>query len=120
MEATPAGFTKPLRQSCSPHPQVVKVALPGAATVVVVESSEDLASARAEHPGGVVLSARELRELERHRSRPDLIRAVLQVKRAFDAQIIPRAAALGEWCEQREAIPAEQLLGLEKENDSHE
>jgi hypothetical protein len=37
----------------------------------------------------------------------------------FDAQIIPRDSALGEWCESRVAIPAERL-GLDKENETYE
>jgi hypothetical protein len=88
-------------------------------TVVAVESSADLADARAANPDLVVFSARELRELERHRSQPDLVNAVLRAKRVFDAQIIPRDSALGEWCESRVAIPAERL-GLDKENETYE
>lgn len=99
---------------------VVELPLLDGARVVVVESTEDVADAAAVNPGVVVYTARELRELERHATSPNLLRAAHRIKRALDAQIIPRDSALGAWSRERTAIPAEVLLGHNMENENDE
>jgi hypothetical protein len=87
-------------------------------TVVVVRQREHLDDACAANPGAVVYLDVELCELLHHS--PNLIRAAHRAKKSLNVLIIPRASALGEWCESRVAIPAEQLVGLDEENHSHE
>ena len=107
-----------LQAAAPPRWTVVAPAVLGGERIVVVRRREDLDDARAAHRGMPVYLEAELRELERHSLA--LVNATHRAKRVLDALIIPRDSALGAWSRERIAIPAEQLLGLDKENDSHE
>jgi len=110
----------PARTAAAPRWTVVAAPLLESERVVVVTVDADAPAAARAHPDLTVYLAREMRELERHAARPDLVGAAHHIKRVLDAQIIPRDSALGAWSRERTAIPVERLLGHNTENDNDE
>jgi len=96
---------------------VVKPDVLGGEEVLLVERKDDLEDAQRAHPDLVAYTPRELRELERLRDHPGLVRAAHAIKKHLGASVIPRDSPLNRWSRGCVAIPAERFHGAREEDD---
>jgi hypothetical protein len=90
----------------------------GGEAILLVPHPENLEDAERAHPDLVAYLPDELREVERLRNQPALVRAAHCIKKTLSARIIPPDSPLGRWAAARVTIPAERFHSAEKETDS--